>query len=438
MEIRLRYGTGSLRFEVPNECVAGVFRPEEPGNDGERAAGPAGESAPRPGPGPDAVGALRAAAAGRVALLLVPDATRDPVDGPGFESVVAGLAGAKRVLPVVATGSHRADTPGNREIAARVRCALSEAGIPAEAPRLHDCREPDLREHGRTSRGTRLLLSSALEEAEVVVAAGDVKHHYFAGYSNPAKCLLPGIAGFETIEGNHRLALEPGSTAGHHPWHPDPARRRNPLAEDMVEAVDRVLEGRTGWALATVAAGGRTVRTDLGPMVPAIGAAMAAADRVGLRRSPRVRRLVVSAGGSPTDRTLYLSQRAIELTRTVAADGAEILLLAECADGIADNDTARRNFYDELTRPLDEVLVRVREGYRLYQHKAYRIAELLGRIDHLHLASSLPDEDVRRIHLDPAPDPLALVARWVDERPPGGIAFFDEAHRLCVLGETES
>ena len=71
-------------------------------------------------------------------------------------------------------------------------------------------------------------------------------------------------------------------------------------------------------------------------------------DEVASFSVPPVDRLVVSAGGTPQDDTLYLSQRAVELTRAAVADGAEILLLARCGDGIADGKSAYENFYLEL------------------------------------------------------------------------------------------
>ena len=125
--------------------------------------------------------------------------------------------------------------------AAQAREAARIAAMPLESVIVHDCRAARFTDHGPTRRGTPVLISDVLDGAEVLLAAGDIRHHYFSGYSNPSKDILPGIAAFETIERNHSLSLEPESTFGRHPWHPLPARRTNPLAEDMIEAFDRAI-----------------------------------------------------------------------------------------------------------------------------------------------------------------------------------------------------
>ena len=200
----------------------------------------------------------------------------------------------------------------------------------------------------------------------------------------------------------------------------------------MAEAFATFARGRPAFALVTVTVGGRAIHAEVGPLRDVSARAFAVADQAASVPVPLAAYLVVSAGGAPQDATLYLAQRAIELTKVAALDGAEILWLAECAEGIADGDAARENFYDELTRPLPEVLARIRGGYRLYQHKAYKLAELMTRIAALHLTSNLVDDAVRAIHLVPASNPQALVDSWIARDPHARIAFFDEANRLSV------
>jgi nickel-dependent lactate racemase len=201
----------------------------------------------------------------------------------------------------------------------------------------------------------------------------------------------------------------------------------------MLEAFELASKGRPCHALVTITVDGKTAHAHLDRIRDAAAHGMEVVDEIASISVDRTNRLVVSAGGSPQDDTLYLSQRAVELTRAAAANGAEILLLAECAGGIADSESAFTNFYVELTRPLPEVTRRIRDGYKLYQHKAYKFAELLQRIDALHLHSALPEAEVLAAHLTPAKDPQALVDRWVHEDPNCRIACFDEANRLCVL-----
>jgi nickel-dependent lactate racemase len=422
----MRYGAGNLDLEVPDRNVAGVYRPA-PGGEKESKS-PLGDLARSP-----EAESLRAASRGKKVLFLIADATRDEDHGAILEAGFRCLSAPREVVVAITTGSHKAETAGNFaiakmavETAERTRCALSRVVI-------HDCRKATFTDHGTTSRGNRVLLSNILDPAELVLVASDMKHHYFAGYSNPLKDFLPGIAAFETIERNHELALEDEATFGRHPLHADPRRRTNPVAEDMLEAYELAAHKRVCHALVTVTLEGRIAHAHLGPLKQAARNGMEVVDRVASFSVEQTKRLVVSAGGAPQDETLYLSQRAVELTRAAAADGAEVLLLAECAGGIADSDSAYKNFYLELTRPLSEVLESIRGGYKLYQHKAYKFAELLQRIHKLHLASRLAECDVRAAHLEPAENPQGLVSEWIRQDPSCRITFFDEANRLCVL-----
>ncbi len=420
MEVRLRYGRGAVTLRLPEANVAGVVRPVDPEPAGEPSLPEAAREA------------LARAARGRRVLVLASDATRPAVADPLRHAALAPLAGAAAVAVHLATGSHRADTPANAAALASLRDAARAAGLPDPRGGVHDCRAAAFTDHGVTARGTPVRLSRVLDDADVFLVLADVKPHYFAGYSNPLKFFLPGVAAFATIERNHRLALELDARAGRHPFHPDPARRTNPLAEDMLEAFERTRAGRDAFALVTVTAGGRLVHADLGPFPAACAGAFAASDRVASTAVAPQRRVVVSAGGAPQDATLYLAQRALELTRDAVADGGEVLLLASCDDGIADGASAMTNFYDELRRPLPEVLRRIREGYRLYQHKAFRFAELLGRVRAVHVASALPADALTAVHLTPAPDPQALLDRWLAEDPAARVLFLDEGNRLDV------
>jgi nickel-dependent lactate racemase len=371
---------------------------------------------------------------GRDVLFLIADSTRDEPHGDILDAGFSCLTDARSITVSITTGSHRADTPGNRRIVRDAHERAAARGLPEPRVVIHDCATATFTDHGTTSRGNRVLLSDILDGAQVFLVATDMKHHYFAGYSNALKDFLPGVASFETIERNHRLALEPDATFGQHPLHRDASRHSNPVAEDMLEAYRMSVGKRPSHALATVTVDRRIAWARIGLLEEVSAECMDEVDRVASFSVEPTRHLVVSAGGAPQDDSLYLSQRGIELTRAAVADDAEILLLAECADGIADGENAYRNFYVELTRPLDQVLDNIRDGYRLYQHKAYKFAELMTRVRAIHLHSALPAEEVRAAHLHPAPDPQALVDRWIRDDPSCTIAFFDEANRMCVLG----
>ena len=105
-----------------------------------------------------------------------------------------------------------------------------------------------------------------------------MKAHYFAGYSNVVKNFLPGVCGFPTIEANHSWALNPKSTFGIHPFHPDETRRDNPLADDMREAMEMIVKDSKIFLLALVTERRRLVWAGAGHHEPVTADGMMVVD----------------------------------------------------------------------------------------------------------------------------------------------------------------
>src|SRR3990172_81555 len=59
---------------------------------------------------------------------------------------------------------------------------------------------------GKTSFGTPLYLNRMLVEADLKIVVGSVIPHPYAGFGGGAKLVLPGLAGMDTIELNHKPA----------------------------------------------------------------------------------------------------------------------------------------------------------------------------------------------------------------------------------------
>ncbi|MCP4672877.1 MAG: DUF2088 domain-containing protein, partial [Desulfobacula sp.] len=75
---------------------------------------------------------------------------------------------------------------------------------------VHDARaDEDMVYLGDSSNGTQMYVNKAGVEADKIIIISSVEPHYFAGYTGGRKSFLPGIAGYKTIEQNHKLALVP-------------------------------------------------------------------------------------------------------------------------------------------------------------------------------------------------------------------------------------
>ncbi len=425
MQVSLPYGHRRLDIEIPNRNFKALVRPRSFAGKDTRAEleramqNPLGTS-------------LEEIAAGRRACVLVEDDTRAEPHGPIIEALARGLVEASEVVFVVATGSHDPTTPGNQEIVDSIRRASSRFDLTVGGIHVNDCFAKDFVEIGTTSRGTPVRVNPKILGAELYVVGADMKNHYFAGYSNALKDFLPGACAYETIEANHSWALDSRSTFGIHPLHPDASRRDNPLAADMLEAKGMIVGSIPVFTLATVSSHQNVLWASAGGLEEVTSEGITMVDRLTSFSVEKARYAIVSPGGHPEDESLYHAQRGLELTKNAIRDGGSVLLLAECPNGIAPNDKAKENFYDRLTRPLEEVLTLIESKYELYSHKAYKFAELIMRLREISLFTELDEATVERAHLHKARDPQSVVAAWLKEDPDAEILVFDDANKIAV------
>lgn len=423
--MRITYGTDGIDLDIPEGNLGPVVLPRTPEATGDIR--PVLDKALAESSPP-----LAAAARGHRVTLLVADATRDQPHVEMAAATFAHLRDAARVRVLVCTGSHRADTPENRDLVAALTAAAAAAALPLDGIRIHDCQEGPFCARGHTRNGTPIRFNAWADDCDLFVVNSDTKPHYFAGYSNALKFFLPGGCAFAGIEANHALALQARSCAGRHPLHPDPDRRDNPLAADMLEFFQTLTAGRPAHALVTIASRREITWAGAGELAATVAAGIQAVDERMLVAAPPSPYVIVSCGGYPNDESLYTAQRGLELTRCAYQAGAEVLFLAECRNGIASTAAARENFYDRLTRPIAEVQRQIEGEYVLYAHKAYKLASLLAEARTVYLHSTLSATEVEAIHLTPAPDPQAVIGRWLTQDPEARLTVFDKANKLTV------
>jgi nickel-dependent lactate racemase len=148
-----------------------------------------------------------------------------------------------------------------------------------------------------------------------------------------------------------------------------------------------------------------------------------------------VPRLIVSPGGLPNDVTLYIAQRALELTRNAVTDNGEVLFLAACPDGIGEQRTME-NFYNRLVAPIDEILKSIEAEYKLYSHKPYKFAQLLQRLRKIWMHSEIPDNLIEAAHIHPTRQPQNVIDNWLAEDPDTRITIVDGANKIALYSQT--
>jgi len=238
---------------------------------------------------------------------------------------------------------------------------------------------------GTTERGTPVEIFKPVLEADIVVCTGTIEFHYYAGYSGGAKSILPAVSSKRSINANHALMLDPGSSAG---------RLDGAVRHDLEEAaemlgIDFILN---------------VVLNERKEIVFAAAGDHIQAHRKGAEFLDRHSKftvepadiIIVSPGGWPKDIDIFQSHKALEHTKNAMKEGGSIILVAECREGYGN-----RVYEEWLKYGRDEVIERFKSGFVMGGHKAALIAALSKKVD-LYLVSSLPDEAVRSANFIPA------------------------------------
>jgi len=425
MKVELHYGTGIIALQIPEDNIEEIIRPwqEEIKIDNKTLLRQVMTS--------KEVEGFKEEIANKRLCVLIDDGTRDEPFDDIFEQLFFALRKSRHVRFLICTGTHDPEIPENKRIIEQLEKTAHKENLRNFSIHTHDCEHDKLIKAGKTSRDTEIMFNVLADDADVFLVVSDVKAHYFAGYSNPIKNFVPGICAYQTAEQNHRLALDDKSTFGVHPWHRDENRRDNPLAEDQLEGMRLIVKGRPVYALVTISTSAKIQWAQFDHVENVSGEAFSVIDQRNTHTVRPVSRLIVSPGGLPNDISLYIAQRALELTKSAVTDGGQILFLAACPNGIGEKQTIE-NFYNRLTAPIDEILQSIASEYKLYSHKPYKFAQMIKRLRQIWMYSEIPDNLIEAAHLYPTHQPQAVVDNWLAEQPDAKIIVVDGANKIAL------
>ncbi|MEZ4524296.1 MAG: nickel-dependent lactate racemase [Desulfobacterales bacterium] len=197
----------------------------------------------------------------------------------------------------------------------------------------HDCTdEVRFVFRGITRRRTKLMLLREVEEADFLITFGAISHHYFAGYGGGRKLIFPGLGFQKSIWHNHSLFLDrekrtlsplcqPGILDG------------NPLAEDLADVekarpADLSVHGILNSA-------GQVCKLFVGSGTAHFRRACAEHGKNCEVSTARLYDLVIaSCGGYPKDINFIQSHKAVHNASKFVRDGGELIVLAQCGEGI--------------------------------------------------------------------------------------------------------
>jgi nickel-dependent lactate racemase len=332
--------------------------------------------------------------AGESVLIVVSDATRATASAQIINLLVRRLI-ESGISPldiniIFATGIHRAVTPEEKRelltpfIVQRIKTLDHDAYDPASMISL-----------GRTERGTTVEVNRELRRHDHVILTGAIGFHYFAGFTGGRKSLCPGLASAATIEATHMLALD-FERGGRRAGVGTGALEGNAVHEECERVAAEIAP--SFMVNAVVDERGRAVRLYAGDWREAHrrGCAEYLAEH-SIKIKGRRELVVASCGGFPWDINLIQAHKSLDMAAHACLEGGDIILLAECADGLG-----RADFLKWFDAPDSRALENsLREGYEVSGQTAWSLLVKAEKF-RVHLVSTLADEAVRQMRMLPA------------------------------------
>ncbi len=254
--------------------------------------------------------------AGSRVTVVISDATRDEPRAAWLRAIRARLPSVRWTI-AIATGTHG---PAD----------LGALGVPDElfagaTVVNHDGhRAEGMVELGVTSRGTPVRVHRCVVEADLVIATGCIRPHYFAGFGAGVKAIFPGLGEASAIRANHALKVLPGARAG--------IVDGNPCRDDLVEAV-RLVATPTFLINGVCAPDGGIHAVVAGDLDAAFRAGAALARSWFTVTAPRAP-IVIASDAWPVTATLYQAAKIAAATARLVEPGGVLVVVAECAGGI--------------------------------------------------------------------------------------------------------
>ena len=317
------------------------------------------------------------------------------------------------VTILIATGTHRANTP------AELEQMLGPEMLRRFRVINHDSRDrTSLRSAGVTSTGVPIALNCRWLEADVRITTGFVEPHFFAGFSGGPKMVAPGLAGLDTVLTLHdaRRIGHPNATWG--------VTHGNPIHDDV-----REIASMTGVHFAidvTLNRDQRVTGVFAGDLFEEHAAACRAAKQQAMQAVEAPFDVVLTTNsGYPLDQNLYQAVKGISAAANVVRPGGTIICAAECRDGLPSHGSYGRVL---ASQPSPRALLDMINAPGFSEPDAWQVqvqAQVQMKSRVLIKNSHLSADALRRAHFEPADD----VGRAVRD----ALASAGPRATLCVL-----
>ncbi|MBC7810837.1 MAG: nickel-dependent lactate racemase [Burkholderiales bacterium] len=256
---------------------------------------------------------------------------------------------------------------------------------------------------GTTARGHEVWVNRVYMQADVKILSGFIEPHFFAGFSGGGKAAMPGMAGQQTVFGNHDAGMIGNSnstwgvTAGNPIWEEarEAALMTNPafLLNVSLNSDKQITGVFAGKLEAAHDAGIEFVRQT----------AMIPVDQL-------FDIVITTNSGYPLDMNLYQAVKGMSAAEGIVREGGAIIIASECLDGIPEH-----GLYGQLLRSastpaaLFDAILQAKET-RQDQWQAQIQARIQQRADVYVYSDYLSDQQIREALLIPCRDIAATIA----------------------------
>ena len=228
---------------------------------------------------------------------------------------------------------------------------------------------------GQTSRGVNVRLHQEVVHADKVILTGGIVYHSMAGFSGGRKAILPGVAAYDTIQGNHQLCLNPIVGQGLNPHCDSGKLDGNEMNQDMLEIAQMLNPDFLFNAIYT--SDGNFARFVAGDWRDAwLEGCQTVKELYGVPIQAKADIVIASAGGFPKDINFYQASKTIENACVATKDGGVLIAIMECRQ--IDDPPDFSQWFDYLS--LTEREAKLRQGFTVPGFVALKIGLIAKKI----------------------------------------------------------
>lgn len=232
---------------------------------------------------------------------------------------------------------------------------------------------------GETCKKTQVHITREAVEADHIIIFGGILHHMAAGFGGGRKYIFPGIAGYDSVQQNHSLAMKKDGSP--HPLVRQANLLGNPINEDITEAADLFLKNKTCTYVAIAANGmGDIFYCDVGPLHNTFMKGCEKLDQACCVQVPQKGDFaLISAGGHRTDGQLYQSTKALFNAVNIVKQSGDVLFVAGCSQGVG-NETFS-SVLKTFKHDPQKIGKELTQNFNMPSYVAFRVIDILSRFN---------------------------------------------------------